>query len=388
MKISIITPDFSHNCLGRAYLLARVLQRKYDVEIIGVSFGGSIWGPLADTTAVPYRVMDITTTSRAYRQLIKFGSEIRTDIIYASEALVTSLGIGLLNKMVTGKPLILDMADWEWGFVDEKYRKLTRLQKYKEIFCPGNTFFAIGSIFNSLVSEKLIPFADEITVSNKFLHKKFGGEIVCHGQDTDVLNPAKYNKNMVRRKYGIGIEKNMVMFLGTPRYHKGIETLIDAVSLLNDPTVLLSIIGLDECDVYCRYLKQYATEKLNPRFKAFGLVPFDTVPELLSMTDIVVIPQTKNLCSIGQVPAKVFDAMAMAKPIISTTVSDLPEILEGCGITIEPDNSDELASTIRHVFDHSEEMAQMGLNARQKCIEKYSWNAMELSLNKIFNKYE
>jgi hypothetical protein len=42
MKISILTPDLSHNYLGRAYLLAKILQRHYEVEIIGLMFGEGI----------------------------------------------------------------------------------------------------------------------------------------------------------------------------------------------------------------------------------------------------------------------------------------------------------------------------------------------------------
>jgi len=38
MKISILTPDLSHNCLGRAYLLAKIIQGYYEVEIIGLMF--------------------------------------------------------------------------------------------------------------------------------------------------------------------------------------------------------------------------------------------------------------------------------------------------------------------------------------------------------------
>ena len=42
IKISILSPDLSHNCLGRAYLLAKILQRHYEVEIIGPMFGEGI----------------------------------------------------------------------------------------------------------------------------------------------------------------------------------------------------------------------------------------------------------------------------------------------------------------------------------------------------------
>jgi len=38
MKISILTPDLSHNCLGRAYLLAKILQRRYKIEIVDTVF--------------------------------------------------------------------------------------------------------------------------------------------------------------------------------------------------------------------------------------------------------------------------------------------------------------------------------------------------------------
>jgi hypothetical protein len=58
MKISIISFDMAHNCLGRAYLLAKVLQRKYKIEINGFLFpiyGDKIWKP-CDTGEFNYSV--------------------------------------------------------------------------------------------------------------------------------------------------------------------------------------------------------------------------------------------------------------------------------------------------------------------------------------------
>jgi len=52
MKISILTHDLSHNCLGRAYLLAKILQRHYEMEIIGPMFGEEIWKPVADKWSI------------------------------------------------------------------------------------------------------------------------------------------------------------------------------------------------------------------------------------------------------------------------------------------------------------------------------------------------
>lgn len=177
------------------------------------------------------------------------------------------------------------------------------------------------------------------------------------------------------------------MFLGSPRPHKGIEDLIEAVSLLQNQDVMLTIVGAGK-DSYSQNMTRLSEENLGERFKVFGLQPFGKAPELLAMSDIVVIPQRRNLASVGQVPAKVFDAMAMAKPIIATAVSDLPEILDGCGWVVEPESPAQLAGAIQYVIDHHKEADQIGQKARQKCIENYSYDAMENILVDIFSKYE
>jgi len=35
MKISILTPNLSNNCLGQAWLLGDILSKHYEVEIVG-----------------------------------------------------------------------------------------------------------------------------------------------------------------------------------------------------------------------------------------------------------------------------------------------------------------------------------------------------------------
>ena len=112
------------------------------------------------------------------------------------------------------------------------------------------------------------------------------------------------------------------------------------------------------------------------------------MPEILKLADLVILPQRNTAIAEAQVPGKVFEAMAMAKPIIATTVSDLPEILDGCGWIVEPENPGQLAQTIQYVLDNPKEAEEMGQKARQRCIEKYSWDAMEEILIKIFKKYE
>lgn len=387
MKISILTPALSRNCLGRAYLLAKILQRHYEVEIVGPIFGDGIWEPVANDESITYKSVKIHGRFKLYWKIRELASKIDGDVIYASKPLFTSFGVGLTKKLSNSKPLILDIDDWEMGFKKESCSRLSLTQSFKSLATFALYFYNMGSYLNTLFGEKLSHLADEITVSNSFLKDKFGGIVVWHGRDTEAFDPAKFDKYLLREKYQIEETKKVVMFFGTPGVHKGIEDLINAIDSIKVQDIVLVIVGIDR-DYYSQNLVKIGKEMLGDRFRIFGLQPFERVPEFLAMADIVVIPQKKNFASVGQVPAKVFDAMAMAKPIIATNVSDLPEILDGCGWIVEPDTPEQLAKTIEYVLNNPEEAGEMGCKARQKCIEKYSWDTMEKVLENVFGKYE
>ena len=387
MKISILTPDLSHNCLGRAYLLAKILQRHYEVGIVGPAFGDGIWEPVADDKGITYKSVKIRGRFKPYWQIKELAKKIDGDVVYASKPLFTSFGIGLLKKLFNNKPLILDIDDWQMGFMKENYSNLSFTHRFYYLAASALYFYNMGSYWNNLFGEKLSHLADEITVSNNFLKEKFSGTIVWHGRDTEAFDPAKFDKHLLREKYQIEKTKKVVMFFGTLRPHKGIEDLINAINSIKNQDVVLVIVGIDR-DHYSQNLVKLGKEILGDGFKGFGLQPFEKVPEFLAMADIVVIPQNKNFATVGQVPAKVFDAIAMAKPIIATNISDLPEILDGCGWIVEPENTEQLADTIQYILNNPEEAKEMGWKARQKCIDKYSWDAMDKVLVEVFEKYE
>lgn len=390
MKISIITSDFSKNSLVRAYNLAKVLQRKYDVEIVGFMLGENIWEPLTGEKSIPYRFIKPTGKQAFIKGIKELYKKIDGDIIYTIKPLFSSFFIGMLKKFFTKRPLILDIDDWEKGFLLDSYRRKKKIAGKISFILkePLRFFFNPNKSFLWLFTcEKMAKLADHITVSSTFLQRKFGGIIVYHGRNADVLDPIKFDRKVIKRKYKLGKKSKAIMFFGTMRMHKGVEDLIKAVALINREEVVLVIVGASE-NKYCRDLIEYGKRKLAERFKVYGMQPFMKVPEFLSIADIVVVPQRKNYYSIGQTPAKIFDGMSMAKPVIATNVSDLPDILNDCGWIVEPENPEQLAETIVYILDHWEEAEEVGLKARDKCIQEYSWNVMEKTLEGIFKRYE
>lgn len=385
MKISILTPDFSNNCFGRAWLLAKILQAHFDIEVIGPAFGVGIWKPLESLSDFKTIMVKGYVDGRfEFKKMLK---HVSGDLIYASKPLMPSFGVGVVKKFLDRKPLVLDIDDWELGFGKEFYDSLIWPKKINDFLLSMSNW---RSYYYTAILNRFIWLANDLTVSGKVLHAKYGGTIVWHGRDVSTFNQKRYDKAKLRRKHlqQEAKELKIIGFMGTPRPHKGLEDLLDAVSLLNDQNVLLLILASDE-DSYSSKLKE-KIEILNLRRSVSFLpeYPFDELPELLSIIDLVVVPQRMKSSSLGQVPAKIFDAMAMGKPIIATNVYDIPDILEDCGWIVQPENPKQLAKTIKYVLKHPEEAHDRGKKAREKCESEYSWKRMEDNLLNIFRRYD
>ena len=288
------------------------------------------------------------------------------DIYIACKLRPTSFGIALLKKWSSRKPVILDIDDWEAGFY------------YHSGFWGSVGRFMNFSNPNGLpytwLMEKLVGFADSIIVSNKFLQNRFSGCLIHHCRDTSILNPENFDSQKVKKS--LGLENNrVIMFMGTPRAHKGIDDLIKAFESLNHSDLRLVFIG--------------AEPSFNPRQEKIVVLPktsFNALKKHLSAADILVVPQRDITDTQGQTPAKLFDAMAMAKPVITTRVSDIPEVLGGNGYLVEPGNPNELASALQHVLDHPDEANKKGIAARKRCIELYDIKVMEKKLQALIDK--
>lgn len=372
MKISFLCFDLSENSLGRAALLARTLARHHPVTLVGPAKQKTIWYPLRD--------LDLPTKTFPWKRYPAFVSVIRQmmramdgDVLFACKLRPTSFGVGLLKKWVSGKPLIVDIDDWELGFY---YRAgfWGRVGRFLNFSNPNG-------LPHTWLMERLVNFADEITVSNKFLENRFSGTLLYHCRDTTLLDPEKFDADRAKEKLGVK-NKKVVMFLGTPRKHKGVDDLILATNKIDDPDVRLVIIGAEDG---IKSLSEDCQMK-EDQLVVLPMIPFKDLPEYLCAADVVVIPQRDTSDTVGQMPAKIFDAMAMAKPIVSTRVSDIPEVLGDTGYLVDPGNVEQLASAINHVFNHPEEARLKGKQARERCIARYDIKGMEKQLLELVEK--
>lgn len=382
MKITILTPNFSSNCLGRAYILAKMLSSRWQVEIVGPMFGESIWFPVVDAKDIAYKPIKLKRNSHFLINLGRIIKKIDGDVIYVSKPVMTSFLPGLLCKLFRRKTLVLDIDDWDLGFTLGSYKKLSSFERLKN-FVHSLTDYAYH--LNILFFEKLVHLADGKTVSNSFLQERFSGTLIPHARDSQLFNPQNYDSQALKTKYGLS-DKKIVAFIGTAREHKGLSVLIEAMSLIDKSDMVLMLVGIDGRE---NSYAAMAKEKLGlSRVMMFGRQKFSKIGEFLAMSDLIVVPQQIDSAALGQFPAKIFDAMAMAKPIISTDVNDISKVLDGCGIIVAHQDAKAMSEEIQSLIEDSQRSIALGIKAREKFLANYSFEVVGKALIDVFVKYE
>lgn len=365
MKVSILCFDVSDNAVGRAWLLARLLEPLGPVEIVGPRFGPAPWEPLAEEP-IPVRSLPGGRLPAFAARLPGLARLADGDLLYASKPRLTSAGIGYLARLRGRRPLLLDIDDWEVGF-----------------FLRGGLWGTIGRALNlsnprgltwTWLMERMRGLADGLTVASRFLEQRFGGVLIPHVRDTDRWAPGRADAGPARLRLGVGKER-VVMFLGTPRAYKGVLDLAAAVGRIGRPDVVLALVGTEPASATGRALAAQ-----HPGTRLVGPVPIAQVPAYLAAADVVVVPQRDSSDTRGQVPAKLFDAMALGRPIVSTRVSMIPEILEGCGLLVDPGDVTGLGAAIARLLDRPDEARALGEAARRRAVARYSFEAARRAL--------
>ncbi len=377
LKVSILVHNLSGNNVVRMYPIAKVMERFCDIEIIGFVQPNGVFPPYKDEFS--YKTIPLALFPSILRNARMLSSIITGDVIYAFKPNILSLGVGLIKKLSSRKPVIVDIEDYDPAF---QYTRGWRAATKNAVMVWDP--FALPFLW---IGDWLARFANERTVGSTFLQKRFGGILLPHGADSSLFDPKAYDKSITRMKWGLE-RKFIILFAGKVSEHKGVDQLLEIAKEINrkhsEHPICLVVAGGMENDTNIIRLKESGSDS----FRHIPSQPHHLMPEILSLADLVVLPQVSSLYTQAQIPAKVYEAMAMAKPIIASRVSDLPIILQDCGIIVKPQEETELRDAIQNVYSNPELAHSIGMRARKRFEEKYSWDVMENILKGVFLKYQ
>lgn len=187
--------------------------------------------------------------------------------------------------------------------------------------------------------------------------------VILGGVDTVKFSPA----DSVKRD-------GTVLFVGRLLPHKGVNDLISAL----EPDMSLEIIG----QAYdAQYLEDLKALSVGKRVRFRHDCDDAELVRAYRRASCVVLPSVYKTIYGDESPVPellgqtLLEGMACGTPAICTDVASMPEVVENgvTGFVVPQHNPAALAEKLRWLRDHPEEANAMGLAARQRVLEKFTW---------------
>ena len=379
-KVAVLAWDVGHNPLGRAYVLAGVLARRFDVEIWGAQFeryGTRIWAPLS-RSEIAIRPFTGQSFPEHLEIMERIANEIDADAIFVSKPRLPSFGLGAMMKQSRNRPLVLDVDDHELAFFNEDTgldaRDVLRMRSDSDFSLP------FGRIWTR-ACEPLIAAADLVTVSNVALQERFGGVLFPHARDERVFDPALYDRDETRRRLGVSASDRLVLFGGTPREHKGVVEILQALERLGDRRYRLLLFGTREFDELRPGIGTLERWAIPLPYQSF-----DDLPRLVGAADLsCVLQDPTHPISRYQLPAKVTDALAMGVPCLVRPTPPLQPMIDADVLQVFEDQM-PLHERIAEIFEHGDEAIDRAEQGRKLFLKAYSYEALSESIAPLFDE--
>lgn len=190
------------------------------------------------------------------------------------------------------------------------------------------------------------------------------------GADLEVFHP-DHSGSELRQKHGW--DKKLVIYQGQISGSNYVHLFIKAAHLLSGrrSDVDFVIVGGGDKLSEARQLAEQLG--LGERLTFTDKVPHHLVPRYIAAADIAVACFEDNKQVRCKSPLKIKEYMASAKPIVASRVGDVPYMLDGCGVLVDPEDFRDLAGGIERLLNNQEEANALGRKARARAEELYSW---------------
>jgi len=341
----------------------RVKAQPYEVN--GVAYH-RLKGPSAADTPFP------TYMEQASRSIGAFLEESRPSAVVAASNYMNALP-ALIAARRAGLPFIYSMRGlWEYTAAAKT---------------PGweaTERFALQRDLETLVATE----ADRVLALSEGLRREMIERGVDPNKirlapncvDASAFSPVPKDQRLAHR-LGLG-DRYVLGFLGSLEHYEGLDDLLEATAQLVKEGLNLAVLIVGEGSASGHLREEVRRLELGDRVVQIGRIPPGLVAEHYSVVDAAVFPRLPlPVCEIVS-PLKPLEAMAMAKPVIGSSVGALAEMIDDCrtGLLFQKGEVRALADAIRRLALDPELGKRLGTTARAWVEAERSWDLVAATM--------
>lgn len=209
-------------------------------------------------------------------------------------------------------------------------------------------------------------------ISGRFPNKKVYW--LKNGVDINFYDVNKtIEENAWRKEHNYSSEDFILFYGGIIGHAQGLDVILNAAKELENYENIKFVL-LGNGPEKERLLKLKAELGLN-NLQFFDAVPKSQMQKIIMDTNASIIPLKRLDLFKGAIPSKIFENLALKKPIILGVEGEAEELFiqQGkCGVSFTPEDSKDLAKQILHLYDNPNLVKELGENGLAYVSENFN----------------
>ncbi len=209
------------------------------------------------------------------------------------------------------------------------------------------------------------------SISTRFPNKKTYW--LPNGVDLDFYNPEI--KSNWRIENNFSENDFLLLYAGIIGHAQGLEIILNAANILKEKKEIKFILlgsGPEK-----EKLLKLKNEKQLSKVVFKDSIPKNKMPEIISAMQTAIIPLKKLELFTGAIPSKIFENLAMKKPVLLGVEGESKKLFiedGNAGLFFEPENAEDLSEKILQLYNNRNLVKQLGENGRKYVSEKFNRN--------------
>lgn len=196
--------------------------------------------------------------------------------------------------------------------------------------------------------------------------------VVPNGVDTEFFNPDNHSPKRLFEGFTLGFVGNLAVW-------QGLDLLIKAVSTLQENEgVQINVVIVGDGLMRKQWEALAHNLGMSSQVCFVGPVAQTAIPSLIGGFDVGYSGHLVSQgCGIYRSPLKLYEYMAMSKPVVTSAVEDVRSLVrEGeTGFSFEPGDPQGLKRALVRAYTAQERLSEMGRMARAEVVANHSWRA-------------
>ena len=298
-----------------------------------------VWSYISENKGFISRIIDYISYS--FTSVIA-GFFVKTDIIVATSPQFFTAISGRLLSFFKGKPWIMEVRDL-WpdsivavGSMSEKSKAFKILKRIEHhLYLNAKKIIVVTDSFKNYLTEKHLIPSEKIGVFKN-------GVLINNFKKIESERLLKFRKSL-------GLENKIVIsFLGTHGLAHGLRFILDSISKIEDTKYHFLFVG-DGSEK--QNLLEYSKTLDSHNFTFLESVSKNEMPLYIDISDYSLVNLKKSNEFKNVIPSKIFENIAMYKPILLGVEGESKELIERykVGISFEPENTESFINAISEI---------------------------------------